>query len=54
MEGNAKELRKEACPKCRSVGKDRTGNNLSVYLNSDGTESMHCWSCKYTRASSRS
>ena len=52
MDNNSKELRKEACPKCRSMGRDNAGNNLSIYLNSDGTESAHCWSCKYTRASS--
>lgn len=47
----AQALRHEACPKCREKGRDRSGNNLSIYLNNDGTESAHCWSCKYTRAS---
>ena len=27
-------IRKEACPECRSIGNDRSGDNLAVY--SDG------------------
>ena len=30
MDNNSKELRKEACPKCRSMGRDNAGNNLSI------------------------
>ena len=45
-------LRQAACPRCRSLGRDNKGDNLTVYLNSDGTESSHCWSCKHTKASS--
>lgn len=28
------------------------GDNLAVYMNPDGLESAHCFSCGYTRASS--
>lgn len=53
MQNNSQILRTEACPKCRSMGRDNSGDNLTVYLNSDGSESSHCWSCKYTKASPR-
>lgn len=37
-------LKHEACPNCRSVGKDREGNNLARYTNG----SAFCFSCRYT------
>lgn len=36
-------LKHEACPNCRALGKDRTGNNLARYTNG----SAHCFSCRY-------
>ncbi len=36
-------LRYEACPRCRSVGRDNRGDNLGVY----GDGSSHCFSCGY-------
>jgi len=39
-------LTKEACPKCRSQGKDGTGDNLAIY--SDGHK--FCFSCGYYQA----
>ncbi len=36
-------LRYEACPKCRSIGRDNRGDNLGVYSD----ESLHCFSCGY-------
>lgn len=38
---------KEACPECRSIGRDNSGNNLARY--SDG--GAHCFSCGYTERS---
>lgn len=40
-------IRKDPCPRCRSRGRDRTGDNLVIY---EG-ESGHCFSCGYTRPS---
>lgn len=40
-------VRHEACPKCRSEGNDRSGNNLAVYSDL----STYCFSCGYTEAS---
>lgn len=37
-------LRHEACPNCRSLGKDREGNNLARYSNG----SAFCFSCRHT------
>ena len=39
----ARHLYYTECPRCVSNGKDRRGDNLSIY--SDG--SKHCWSCSY-------
>jgi len=36
-------IRKEACPECRKIGNDRSGDNLAVY--SDGHS--HCYRCGY-------
>lgn len=36
-------LRHEACPECRKIGNDRSGNNLGVY--SDGHS--YCYRCGY-------
>lgn len=36
-------IRKEACPECRRIGNDRTGDNLAVY--SDGH--TYCYRCGY-------
>lgn len=36
-------VRHEACPKCREIGNDRSGNNLGVY--SDGHS--YCYRCGY-------
>lgn len=37
-------IRKEACPECRKIGNDRTGDNLAVY--SDGH--TYCYRCHYS------
>lgn len=37
-------IRKQQCPKCKSLGKDNAEDNLAVY--SDGHH--FCYSCKYT------
>ena len=37
-------IRKEACPKCRGKGADRSGDNLVVYEDN----SKYCFSCGYT------
>jgi len=37
-------IRKEACPECRSIGNDKSGDNLAVY--SDGH--CFCYRCGYT------
>lgn len=39
----ANHLKNTICPKCRDIGRDKTGNNLGVY--DDG--SCYCWSCGY-------
>jgi len=36
-------LKHEACPRCREVGNDRSGNNLARYDNG----SAFCFSCRY-------
>ena len=36
-------IRKEACPKCRSIGNDKSGDNLAIY--SDGH--AYCFKCGY-------
>ena len=36
-------IRKEACPECRRIGNDKSGDNLAVY--SDGHE--YCYRCGY-------
>lgn len=36
-------LKRERCPNCAKIGKDRKGDNLAIY--DDGGE--HCWSCGY-------
>lgn len=36
-------LRYESCPRCRSNGRDRSGDNLAVYTD----DSLHCFSCGY-------
>lgn len=46
----AKHLRNEACPKCRKVGHDRSGDNLAVYSD----DSRYCWKCGYFRNGSNS
>ena len=46
-----KVVRKEPCPKCRALGRDRSGDNLIVYEDQYGNESFHCFSCKHTKAS---
>lgn len=53
MENNNEEvyhIRNEACPRCKSKGNDRSGDNLGVF--SDGH--MHCWACGYYRPGNRS
>lgn len=40
-------ISKEPCPKCRSRGQDKSGDNLAVY--DDG--SKHCFACGYTKPS---
>ena len=35
-------LRKEACPKCQAVGRDKSGDNLGVF-----DDHVHCFSCGY-------
>lgn len=37
-------IRKEACPQCRKLGKDRSGDNLAVY--SDGH--TYCFNCGHS------
>jgi hypothetical protein len=37
---------KQACPRCRENGRDRSGDNLAVY--EDG--SAYCFSCGYTKS----
>ena len=50
---NTRPIRKEPCPYCRKNNKDNTGDNLVVYENIiTGEISGHCFSCKYTKASS--
>lgn len=44
-------LRKIQCPRCASKGGDTRRDNLVIYLNSDRTESAHCFVCGYTIAS---
>lgn len=44
-------LRKEPCPRCRSNGRDNSGDNLAIYSDENGDESFHCFSCNYTKAS---
>ncbi len=39
-------LRYEACPRCRSIGRDNRGDNMGVY--SDG--SYHCFACGYHKS----
>lgn len=41
-------LHNEPCPKCREMGRDKSGDNLGVY--SDGHK--HCWACGYYRPGS--
>ena len=41
-------VRKEACPACRRLGNDRTGDNLAVY--SDGHK--YCFRCNYLETAS--
>lgn len=48
----SKVLRHEACPKCRKMGRDNSGDNLAIYLDENGEESAHCFSCKFTIPSS--
>lgn len=43
MRVSAEFIRHEACPKCREIGKDTTGNNLGVWI--DGHK--YCFSCGY-------
>jgi hypothetical protein len=43
VQSDSHHVRNEPCPKCRELGKDRSGNNLGVY--SDGH--CYCWSCGY-------
>lgn len=47
--------RHTACPRCRSNGRDRAGNNLRVYgLDSDGDhQGGFCWACGYTIMSAK-
>lgn len=40
----ARIIRKEACPQCRSEGRDRSGDNLSVYSGDNGA---FCFVCHY-------
>lgn len=44
MQNESYVLRHEACPKCRELGNDRTGDNLAVY--SDGH--TWCFRCSYS------
>lgn len=41
---------KTACPRCRSQGRDKSGDNLMVYgKEKDGThKGAFCWSCEFT------
>ena len=41
-------MKREQCPKCASIGKDRSQDNLAVYP--DG--SKYCFSCGYFVTSS--
>lgn len=40
-------VRKEPCSRCRSQGRDKSGDNLAVYSD----DSCYCFSCGYTRLS---
>lgn len=42
-------LRHEPCPRCRSHGLDRSGNNLGVW-----SDHKYCFSCSYVEGSSKS
>lgn len=42
------------CPKCRSIGRDKAGNNLVHYKNSDGSKSSYCFSCSHAERDSMS
>jgi twinkle protein len=35
-----------ACPSCQDAGKDKKGNNMSVYELEDGEHDGYCWSCE--------
>lgn len=35
-----------ACPKCQDNGKDKKGNNMSVYCDDEGNMDGWCWSCE--------
>ena len=37
-------IRKEACPECRSIGNDKSGDNLAVYSD----QHTFCYRCGYT------
>lgn len=43
-------IKKEACPQCREIGKDRSGDNLARYED----YSAFCFSCGYTEKARRS
>lgn len=50
---NTRPIRKEPCPSCRKNNRDNSGDNFIVYENTvTGEISGHCFSCKYTKASS--
>lgn len=51
-DSNTTVVRHEACPRCRKNGRDKSGDNLAIYLDTDGNESAHCFSCKFTIVSS--
>lgn len=38
-------IKRERCPKCASIGNDRSGDNLAVYTD----DHVHCFSCGYHR-----